>query len=90
MTLERLRNYALWYYGRYFPSVARLREKLGEKTQKTDDINQVMSDIKEYLVEEKVIQDHIENSLTRKKNIFWARKKLREKKFDSEITERLL
>jgi hypothetical protein len=28
---ERLKNYAIWYYFKYFPSAKKLKEKLQEK-----------------------------------------------------------
>ena len=35
---QRGKDYTLWYYFRYFPSVNRLKEKLNEKTQNNTEL----------------------------------------------------
>ena len=67
-SFQRLKDYALWYYFRYYPSNARLLQKLREKGSKTDSV-QVFSDIKHLLQEEEIIKAKIDN-YNFKKNIY--------------------
>jgi hypothetical protein len=43
---QRCKDYALWYYFRYYPSINRLRSKLNEKTLHNQElVNKVFEDV---------------------------------------------
>lgn len=77
---QRLREYALWYYNRYFPSNAKLIQKLQEKGGK-DNTNRVFRDIKYLLQEEEIIKAKIDTYVFRNKNYRYIRQKMAEKLF---------
>lgn len=88
---ERLKNYALWYYLRYYPSTNRLREKLLEKSDNNfETSNEVISEMKNIITEKEVIRSKISIFLNRNKNLNYIKQKLREKKFDKEVFEQIL
>jgi len=88
---ERLKNYALWYYLRFYPSTNRLREKLLEKSWDNLDLpNIIISEMKNIIKEEEVIKAKISNFLNKNKNLNYIKQKLREKKFDKDICEKIL
>jgi len=66
-TIGRLKDYALWYYFRYYPSNARLLQKLHEKW-KAEDAKHVFSEIKNLLEEDEIIKAKIDNYIFRNKN----------------------
>lgn len=86
---QRLKDYALWYYFRYYPSDARLIQKLKEKGDHNDAI-QVYRDISHLLQEDGIIASKIDNYIFRNKNYRYIRQKMREKLFPSEKTEMYL
>jgi len=88
-TPQRLRDYALWYYFRYYPSNSRLLQKLREKGSEQDS-EKVFWEIKHLLQEDQIIASKIDNYLFRNKNYRYIRQKMREKLFPSEKVESYL
>lgn len=86
---QRLKDYALWYYFRYYPSNARLLQKLKEKGS-DDDTKKVFSEIEHLLQEEQIIAAKIDNYIFRNKNYKYIRQKMREKLFPQEKVESYL
>ena len=86
---QRLHDYALWYYFRYYPSDARLLQKLREKGSE-DDTQKVFEKIKHLLQEEEIIKAKTDNYIFRNKNYRYIRQKMREKLFDREKVENYL
>lgn len=85
-TPQRLKDYALWYYFRYYPSNARLLQKLNEKWD-PEDATSVFKDIQHLTQEGEIIKAKIDNYIFRNKNYRYIRQKMREKLFPSEKTE---
>lgn len=88
-TYQRLKDYALWYYFRYYPSNAKLLEKLKEKGSE-EDSQRVYKEMKHLLQEEQIISSKIDNYIFRNKNYRYIRQKMREKLFESEKVEAYL
>jgi hypothetical protein len=78
-TYETLKNYALWYYFRYFPSNKVLFDKLNEKTEDHELSKKVYKNIEHLLNEKQVIEDKIRLYLMRNKNLRYIKLKLLEK-----------
>jgi len=90
-TSQRLKDYALWYYFRYFPSNKRLENKLLEKTEKNRVlVDEVFKEISHLLQEEEIVRSKIKNYLFKNKNLFYIKQKLREKLFDKDLVENIL
>lgn len=87
---DRLKNYALWYYFRYFPSTNRLKEKLLEKSLDEELSQKVLKNISWLINEKQVIWDKIRLYLMRNKNLKYIKQKLLEKKFDKELINEIL
>jgi uncharacterized protein Yka (UPF0111/DUF47 family) len=88
---QKLKDYALWYYFKYFPSNERLFNKLLEKTNKNKDlVKDVYDNIKHLFREEDIIRDKINNYLFRNKNLNYIKQKLFIKKFPKNIYEEIL
>ena len=85
-TFQRLKDYALWYYFHYYPSNARLQQKLREKGSE-EDSKKVFDDIEHLLQEDQIIASKIDNYIFRNKNYRYIRKKMREKLFPGEKVE---
>ena len=88
-TPQRLKDYALWYYFRYYPSNARLLQKLNEKWE-TEDAQKIYWEILNLTQEDEIIKAKIDNYIFRNKNYRYIRQKMREKLFPSEKTESYL
>jgi len=86
---QRLKDYALWYYFRYYPSNGRLLQKLHEKWEEIDAIH-VFKDIQHLTQEDEIIKAKIDNYLFRNKNFRYIRQKMREKLFPKEKIESIL
>jgi SOS response regulatory protein OraA/RecX len=90
-TKERGKNYALWYYFRYFPSNKRLIEKLNIKTEDNNElVQEIYTEIKHLLQEEEIIRTKISNYINKNKNKSYIKNNLRQKLFNQETIERLL
>lgn len=88
-TFQRLKDYALWYYFRYYPSDARLLQKLIEKGD-IGDANIIYKNIQHLMQEDEIIKAKIDNYLFRNKNFRYIRQKMREKLFPIEKIETYL
>jgi len=88
-SLQRLKDYALWYYFRYYPSNNRLLQKLREKWT-DEDAESIFWEIKHLLLEDQIISSKIDNYIFRNKNYRYIRQKMREKLFPQEKTENYL
>ncbi len=86
---QRLRDYALWYYFRYYPSDAKLMQKLQEKG-KREDAGKVFWEIQHMLQEDEIIASKIESYIFRNKNYRYIRQKMREKLFPLEAVNTYL
>lgn len=88
---ETLRDYALWYYFRYFPSTEKLSRKLLEKSDKNKQLSQdVLKSMKNLINDKEVIITKINNYLYRNKNLNYIKNKLREKLFDKILVNEIL
>lgn len=86
----QLRNYAEWYYTKYFPSRKALRDKLERKSEDPIMVGKVMADLAFLIVEESVIESRIHGYISQGKTIRYIRLKLAQKKFDHELVEKAL
>lgn len=82
---ERLKNYALWYYFKYFPSSKKLQEKLFEKSKDEEMSKKVFESIKYLIQEKQVIWDKIRLYLLRNKNFNYIKFNLIKKWFEKEM-----
>ena len=82
-TFSKLKNYAEWYYFRYFPSDKKFLQKLCEKGS-TQDAEKIFSEMKHLLVEDRTLESLIENYIFRHKNFRYIENKMREKGFPAE------
>lgn len=87
---DTLKNYALWYYFRYFPSRKKLLEKLKEKSQDREVSQKVFENISHLFQEEQVIWDKIRLYLLRNKNLKYITGKLLEKWFEKDMIQEIL
>lgn len=55
----QLRNYAEWYYTKYFPSRRMLYEKLLSRSEERELVDRVMTDLGGLIVEDRVIESRI-------------------------------
>ena len=76
-----LKDYALWYYFRYYPSNKRLEQKLLEKSDNTELTKTVIDSIFHLLLEDKILPAKIDNYIYRNKNYRYIEQKMREKLF---------
>ena len=91
MDYTHILNYATKYYLRYYPSRARLIEKLNEKFNPPEAIlNKVLSSMELIILEEEVIKAKINYYKDKSKNLFYIRLKLNQKKFDKLLVEKYL
>ena len=88
-TSQRLKDYGLWYYFRYYPSNGRLLQKLREKGTQ-DDSTTIFKSIEHLLQEEEIIKAKIDNYIFRNKNYRYIRQKMREKLFETQSVEAYL
>jgi hypothetical protein len=58
-----LKNYALWYYTSYYPSILFLKGKLEEKSKNADVIKSIISEIRSSFNEDNVLESLIQNML---------------------------
>lgn len=87
---ETLKNYALWYYLKYYPSIWKLIKKLKEKTQNNELIAEVLEIIKENLNEEYLLETKIQELLDKGKTSQFIINKLSEKLFQKNDIEKIL
>ncbi len=91
MSFEYLRNYALNYYLRYYPSIKKFKEKLLKKSWwdgKT--VDEIIKSMENIIVEKLVIESKIRLYIARNKNLSYIKSKLFEKGFEKEEYEKIL
>ena len=100
---QKIVDYAIWYYLKYFPSKKALEKKLFEKFWSNSEkwkiywwiwgkeidfiLNQKMSSI---IFEEEVAKSKIRNYIEKNKNFSYIRTKMFQKYFDKELVLRIL
>lgn len=89
-TFESLKNYALWYYFKYFPSLKKLESKLMEKLPDEEICEKVMKNIWHLINEKQVIGDKIRLYLMRNKNLHYIKSKLILAWFDKYLVQEIL
>lgn len=89
-TFETLKNYALWYYFKYFVSPKKLMQKLKEKSKDSDLPEKVFENITHLIDEKQVISDKIRLYLLANKNYTYIKNKLAEKLFDKTLVKEIL
>ncbi len=88
---DRLKDYWIWYYLRYYPSKNKLREKLLLKSNNNFELSdEVINDMKNIINEEEVLKSKIRMFLDRNKNVSYIKNNLRQKKFDLEMINNIL
>lgn len=88
-TVKNLKDYALWYYFRYYPSNKKLLQKLNEKGT-SDDATSTYKEVEHLLQEENIVKAKIDNYIFRNKNYKYIRQKMAEKLFTKELIEKYL
>jgi len=83
----QLRNYAEWYYMKYFPSRVSLREKLTRKSGDSELVEKVMTELEPFIVEEKNIESRVHEYASLSKTPRYIKSKLLQKKFDSQMID---
>lgn len=90
-TKNRLKDYALWYYFRYFPSKNKLERKLLQKSDNNITFTkEVLSKMSSLINEEENIKSKIRLFLSRGKNLAYIRSKLYEKLFNKDEYEKII
>lgn len=87
---EKYKNYAIWYYLRYFPSINKLTQKLISKTQDEEITKKILKEIKHIFNEETILTDKIHICLIRNKNYNYIVTSLLKKGFEKEMIQDLL
>jgi len=88
---KRLKNYALWYYERYLPSRAKLREKLLGKSEKnTQLVDKVLEEIEEIFIEDSLLDAKVRFLIESHKNENTIRFALLKKGFEKKMIEEKL
>lgn len=88
---QRCKDYALWYYFRYYPSIHRLKNKLNEKTLNNHTlVDQVFDDVWELFDDTPVLESKVQNLLFRNKNKNYIKNNLRQKLFNIDEIQTIL
>lgn len=100
---QKIIDYAIWYYLRYYPSTKKLSQKLEEKfgcnSQKWKIYGWIQEKEIQFILKEKlknIIQEHevcrskINNLIQKNKNIIYIKNNLRQKLFDWDMVEEIL
>ncbi|EKD66757.1 MAG: hypothetical protein ACD_49C00014G0011 [uncultured bacterium (gcode 4)] len=87
---ETLKNYALWYYLRYYPSIWKLVKKLEQKTQNRENIKKLLIELKDDFREEYLLEIKIQELLDKWKSQRFITNKLIQKDFKKEDIEKIL
>lgn len=90
MSLLSLQRYAEWYYTRYFPSIAVLREKILKKSADPLLAEEVLSRLETLFVEKNIIESYLNQYIGQDKTLFYVKQKLRQKKFDPVLVTRAI
>lgn len=82
---QRLKDYTLWYYFRYYPSIWKLKFKLRQKTQNNEElIEKLFNDIWHLFIDKPIIESKIQNYIFRNKNKNYIITQLISKQFKRE------
>lgn len=82
---QRLKDYTLWYYFRYYPSIWKLKFKLRQKTQNNEElIEKLFDDIWHLFIDKPIIESKIQNYIFRNKNKNYIITQLISKQFKRE------
>ena len=88
---QRLKDYTLWYYFRYYPSIGKMRFKLMQKTLKNEEmVDQLFKDIWQLFDDIPVIESKVQNYLFRNKNKNYITTQLISKQFKREVVINIL
>ena len=88
---QRLKDYTLWYYFRYYPSIGKMRFKLMQKTLKNEEmVDQLFKDIWHLFDDIPVIESKVQNYLFRNKNKNYITTQLISKQFKREVVINIL
>jgi len=87
---ETLKNYALWYYLRYYPSIWKLVKKLEQKTQNKENIKKLLIELKDDFREEYLLEIKIWELLDKWKSQRFIISKLIQKDFKKDDIEKIL
>ncbi len=60
---QKLHNYAIWYIGKYMPSLSRLERKLRDRCEDSSIVNEVLDLVREYIDEPYIIRTNIDAGL---------------------------
>ncbi|MDD3302532.1 MAG: RecX family transcriptional regulator [Candidatus Gracilibacteria bacterium] len=91
MDFNYLRNYAINYYLRYYPSSKKLEEKLILKANGDNNlVNKVLDSLKSLVVDNTVIEMKIRYYIGKNKKLSYIKSKLYEKGFNKEDYEKIL
>ncbi|MFO0763329.1 MAG: hypothetical protein U0518_00460 [Candidatus Gracilibacteria bacterium] len=60
---QKLHNYAIWYIGKYMPSLSRLECKLRERCDDSSMVSEVLDLVREYIDEPYIIRTNIDAGL---------------------------
>lgn len=91
MNYDYLKNYAINYYLRYYPSSKKLEEKLLKKSK--DDkilVKKILNEMQSLIVENQVIEAKIRFYIEKNKNLSYIKSKLFEKWFKKDDYENIL
>jgi len=89
---KELKDYALFYYYKYFPSRKKLYNKLCEKNKNLETVNLVMEAVESLItpIETSMVENKISNFIQSWKNFAYIRNKMREKLFERDMVENIL
>lgn len=91
MTFETLRDYAINYYLRYYPSTKKLKEKLVKKSHNDEKLAlSVIKSLDNIIAEKQVIEAKIRFYIWKNKNLSYIKSKLYEKWFEKDEYEEIL
>lgn len=87
---EKLKEYAIFYYTKYFPSKEKLRRKLLEKNKNTEVINSILEKLSTLINDNWLLENKIINFISNWKNFQYIRNNLTTKWFNKDDIERIL
>ncbi|MCA9377995.1 hypothetical protein KC711_03775 [Candidatus Peregrinibacteria bacterium] len=57
---QKLHNYAIWYIGKYMPSLSRLERKLRDRSDDSSMVSEVLDLVREYIDEPYIIRTNMD------------------------------
>ena len=87
---DKLRDYAVFYYSKFFPSKGKLKEKLLSKNPDEEMVDRVIVSIDSIIMESYLMENKINWYLSLWKNIRYIKTKMAEKKFDRDMVNEYL